>query len=132
MRRVWPVATYAPDGLKRAGCEIEWLDGPLSTVDFCFFGENFLISSCKWLCRIALFLKSRRITHLQIPHETRGNVYLSDDIKVEAILCCMLLSKFYKAPKQRLIPVAPKLVNNSPKPNFFNFTLSIKRAAFVM
>jgi hypothetical protein len=49
------------------------------------------ISSCKFCDELPCFTKLRWITHLQISHRERWNVYLSKDTNFEVHLCCMLL-----------------------------------------
>jgi hypothetical protein len=57
---------------------------------------------------VPYFSKPREITLLQIPHEGRYTLYLSNDIKNEDFYCCMRSLALHKALKQRSIKMLPK------------------------
>jgi hypothetical protein len=70
----------------------------------------FFVPSCP------CFSKPRWVTHLEISHGAQWYVYLFNDTKFEEYTCRVSLWTLHWAPKQRLVPVGPKLVNYPQNP----------------
>jgi hypothetical protein len=74
------------------------------------FFRNFSICRCKFLWRVALFFKTEMDNSSSNSTWARCEVYLSNDIRTEVYMCCMLPWALHYAPKLRLIPAAPKSI----------------------